>query len=462
MELSQSRKLFIFTATILAILLFALDNMIITPSIPRILGDIGGVQHINWVFTAYLLTSTITTPIYGKLTDIFSRKKMFLLAIAVFVVASMLCGVSQNIYELVFFRGLQGIGGGAIMVTAMSMIGEIFSLKERAKYQGYIGAVFALASIAGPIAGAYITDAFSWRWTFFINLPVGILAFIILFVALPAKLHQARTQKIDYLGSILLTAFLVPLIFMFSAISVSNSISVQAILLAVASVVAFVLFYRTEKRVSFPIFSHHLFHDRNFVVPAIMTFINAIILFAATLYIQLYAQRVLGLSIKGSGLLLTAIMIPVTISSPIYGQILSRTGKYKGIVVFGATVLFFSALAFTIMLHGDPTVMKIVLYLIPLGIGLGAMMSIFNMIIQLLYPRERMGEVTGALQLVRGVGGTFGTALLGFIFSYYVADFTGGSAPVSQAIITIFTLLTVLCFISLIASFSIKQKKIEL
>lgn len=457
-ELPQSKKMFVFLGIIVSILLFALDTMIITPAMPGILSEIGGLKYLNWVFTAYLLTSTIITPIYGKLSDIFSRKKMFLLAILFFVVSSMLCGLSQNIYELVFFRGLQGLGGGAIMVSAISMIGEIFSLKERAKYQGYIGAVFALASIAGPILGAFITANFSWRWIFYINIPLGIFAFVLLYLYIPQRLVQMKKPIIDYLGSLLLIVFLVPLILMFSSVASSNRITIDAVLLSLLSFIAFVFFYIVEKRSPSPIFSHHLFHDRDFVIPGILTFINAIILFAATLYLQIYAQKILGLSIKSAGMLLVAIMIPLTLSSPMYGQIVARTGKYKGVVVFGSVVLLFSMLWLTYILHGTPSSHMIIASLIPLGIGMGAMMSIFNMIIQMVYPRERMGEVTGALQLVRGVGGTFGTALLGFIFAYFVKDINTDVSHISQALFVIFSLLSVLCLISLIASLFMKEK----
>lgn len=458
---SHRKKLFIFGGIILSILLFALDNMIITPSIPRILAEIGGVQHINWVFTAYLLTSTITTPIYGKLTDIFSRRRMFLLAISVFVAASMLCGLSQNIYQLIFFRGLQGIGGGAIMVSAMSLIGEIFSLRERAKYQGYIGAVFAVASIGGPVLGGFITDAFSWRWAFYINLPVGIIAFMILYSLLPKKLHQEKNVRIDYIGAFLLTFFLTPLILLFSSLNGTEIINPTSVSLALVSIAMFVAFYQYEKRFSSPIFSHHLLSDRKFVVPAIMTFINAIVLFAATLYLQIYAQAVLHMSIRGSGILLSAIMIPVTLSSPVYGQIVSKTGRYKSVTIFGAVVLLASVFLFAHMLTGDPTVHTVVYHLIPLGIGMGAMMSVFNMILQMVYPRERLGEVTGALQLVRGIGGTFGTALLGFIFSYYVTDLVHDVANIAPAVTTIFYILGGLSVISLIAGFFMKESPVD-
>ena len=459
-ELPHSKKLVIFAGIIISILLFALDNMIITPAMPRILSEIGGVKHINWVFTAYLLTSTIITPIYGKLSDIFSRKKMFLLAISMFILASMLCGLSQNMYELIFFRGLQGFGGGAIMVTAISMIGEIFSLRERAKYQGYIGAVFALASILGPILGGLITQSFSWRWIFYINIPLGVVAFIILSVYIPTVLPQVKKQAIDYLGSFFLVLFLVPLIVMFSVVASTNTVTAYSGLLLLLSVVAFIFFYRVERNSVSPIFSHHLFHDRHFMIPAILTFINAIILFAATLYMQIYAQKVMKLSIQNAGILLSAIMIPLTLASPIYGQIISRTGRYKAIVVFGSTVLFLSVLGFTHMLYDAPSERVLVGWLIPLGIGMGAMMSIFNMILQMVYPRERLGEVIGALQLVRGVGGTFGTALLGFVFGYYVQDISVDTSTITHALIAIFTILSTLCFVGVVTSFFMKEKKV--
>jgi EmrB/QacA subfamily drug resistance transporter len=459
-ELSTSRRLVIFVGIILSILLFALDNMIITPALPRILSDIGGVSHINWVFTAYLLTSTIITPIYGKLTDIFSRKKMFLLAIFFFVFASMLCGQSNTIYELIFFRGLQGLGGGAIMVTAISMIGEIFSIRERAKYQGFIGGVFAVASILGPVVGGYITETFSWRWTFYINAPLGVLAFLIIYMYVPKILPQSKGSRIDYFGSLFLVLFLVPLILIFSSISQSGIFTKESLFFCVASIVAFIFFYKTEKKFSSPIFSHHLFFDRYFVIPAIMTFTNAIILFAATLYIQLYAQKVMRISIQESGLLLAAIMIPITLSSLVYGYIVAHTGRYKKIVVFGASVLFISIAHFTYILHTLPTKETFILSLVPIGIGFGAMMSVFNMIITMVYPRERLGEVTGALQLVRGVGGTFGTALLGMIFGLYVTDINGNSSYIMHATVVIFGMLSIFSLLSLVVSLYMKDKKV--
>jgi EmrB/QacA subfamily drug resistance transporter len=397
--------------------------------------------------------------VYGKLSDIFSRKKMFLGAIVMFVVSSMLCGLSQNMYELIIFRGLQGFGGGAIMVTAVSMIGEIFSIQERAKYQGYIGAVFALASIAGPVIGAFITESFSWRWIFYINIPLGILACALLYLYVPVTLHQSRQQKIDYLGVLLLTIVLVPLIIVFSVISSTGTISFYSILLILISVIGFTLFYRVEKSSSSPIFSHHLFHDRHFVIPAILTFINAIILFAATLYMQIYAQKVMGLSIKHAGILLAAIMIPMTLASPVYGQIIARTGRYKSCVIFGTTVLFISMVGFTHMLYSEPSQRVLIGWLIPLGVGMGAMMSVFNMILQMVYPRERLGEVTGALQLVRGVGGTFGTAFLGFVFGYYVKDITADMQSITHGLIILFTIVSGLCGVSVITSFFMKEKK---
>lgn len=347
------------------------------------------------------------------------------------------------------------------MVSAMSLIGEIFSLRERAKYQGYIGAVFAVASIGGPVLGGFITDAFSWRWAFYINLPVGIIAFFILYSFLPKMLHQEKNVKIDYIGALLLTLFLTPLILLFSSLSGTEIVNSTSVSLALASIAMFIAFYQYEKRFSSPIFSHHLLSDRKFVVPAIMTFINAIVLFAATLYLQIYAQAILHMSIRGSGILLSAIMIPVTLSSPIYGQIVSRTGRYKNVTLFGAAVLLASIFLFAHMLTGNPTVHTVVYHLIPLGIGMGAMMSVFNMILQMVYPRERLGEVTGALQLVRGIGGTFGTAFLGFVFSYYVTDLVTDVQNIAPAVTTIFYILTGFAVISLIAGFFMKESPVH-
>ena len=346
------------------------------------------------------------------------------------------------------------------MVTAISMIGEIFSVRERAKYQGFIGGVFAVASILGPIIGGYITETFSWRWTFYINIPLGVLAFLLIYMYVPRRLSQAKQSVIDYLGSLLLVAFLVPLVLMFSSMSTNNTVTTQTVLLLVSSIVAFMFFYRVEKRAPSPIFSHRLFFDRYFVIPAIMTFMNAIIFFAATLYLQMYTQKVIGISIQGSGLLLASIMIPLTLSSLVYGNIIARTGKYKKVVIFGATLLMLATVHFTYLLHGVPSEKAIAISLIPLGLGLGAMMSVFTMVITMIYPRERLGEVTGALQLVRGVGGTFGTAFLGVIFGYFVKDINGDASHVGEAVIAIFTILSGVTFLSCIAALFMKEKQI--
>ena len=457
---NHKQKMIIFGAILLSILLFAIDFMIIVPAMPKILTEIGGLKYINWVFTAFMLTQTIASPIYGKLSDIFSRKKMFLLAIVIFVISSMLAGLSTNIYELIVARAIQGIGGGAIMVTAISMIGEIFSIKERSKYQGYMSAVFGLASVAGPIFGAYITDSFSWRWIFFINFPIGIISFLLIYLYLPKSLHQDKKSKIDYVGSFLLTAFLVPMILMFSSIADLKVIDRNVIIFFALTIVSFVLFYLWERKNSSPIFSHHLFYDRYFVVPAIMTFNTAIILFGTSLYIQIFAQKVLGLPIKEAGLITTAMVVPMTFMSAISGQIISRTGKYKMLVVVGSLIIFLSILNFAYQLNLGMSKDVLLFCLIPIGLGMGTMMSVFNIVIQVVYGRERLGEVTGALQLTRGVGGVFGTALLGFIFGYFIKDINGDTGTILNTVKYIYYVLSIICFISLVTSLFMKEKVI--
>ncbi len=457
---THKQKMIVFTGIIISILLFAVDFMIIVPAMPKILGDIGGLKYINWVFTAFLLTQTTTSPIYGKLSDIFSRRKCFLLAIFIFVTSSMFAGLSQNIYELIIARAVQGIGGGAIMVMAMSMIGEIFSIKERAKYQGYLSATFGLASVAGPMFGAYITDVFSWRWIFLINLPIGIISFLIIYFYLPKSLHQEKNTKIDYIGSILLTSFLVPMILGFSFISQNNNFSTTSILLFVVSVILFIIFYLWERKVSYPIFSHHLFVDRNFVIPASMTFITAIFLFAVTLYTQIFAQKILDLPLTEVGTLTTFMVVPMTLVSAFTGRFISKTGRYKLIVNVGSFIIFVAITLFATFFSFGLGKIGFLLLLALLGLGMGTMMSVFNIIIQVVYGRERLGEVMGALQLSRGVGGVFGTALLGVIFGYFVKDINGDKSDLLHALINIFYLLSIFSFISFIVSLFMKEKKI--
>ncbi len=407
----------ILTGVILAMLLSSLDQTIVSTAMPTIVQELHGLEHFSWVFTAYMLGSTVTVPIYGKLSDLFGRRSLYLLGILVFLIGSMLCGLSQNMTQLILFRGLQGIGGGAMMVNSFAIIGEVFPPAERGKYQGMIGGVFGLSSIAGPLLGGWITDNVSWRWVFYVNIPLGIVAIIVLSTALPKIASSTKGKIIDWWGSLFILLALVPLLLsLVWGGSIYQWISWQIIVALVISVVSLVIFIAIEKKVPNPILSLSLFRNKVFVVSVCNMFLTAMAMFGAILYVPIFSQGVVGGSATQAGLVLTPMMLALVITSALSGQIISRTGKYKLIAIFGTAIILLGLFYFSTL---DATTGNsgLVARMVVFGIGLGATMPIFTLAIQSAFPKERLGEVTAGSQLFRNVGGTVGTAVLGGIMN---------------------------------------------
>ncbi|MFL5809404.1 MAG: MFS transporter, partial [Flavisolibacter sp.] len=291
----QTGKWMILGGVILAMLLSSLDQTIVSTAMPTIVQELHGLEHISWVFTAYMLGSTVTVPIYGKLSDIFGRRNLYLLGIAIFLGGSILCGLSQDMTQLIFFRGLQGIGGGAMMVNSFAIIGDVFPPAERGKYQGMIGGVFGLSSVAGPLLGGWITDNTSWRWVFYVNIPLGIIAIIVLSAALPKIPVHARNRKIDWLGGLFITTALVPLLLsLVWGGSVYQWSSWQIIASLALSFVSLFIFIQNEKRVQNPILSLGLFTNKVFLVSVCALFFTAMGMFGAILYVPIFSQGVIG------------------------------------------------------------------------------------------------------------------------------------------------------------------------
>lgn len=416
-EIAKSQKVLVMLGVMSTMLLAALDQTIVATAMPRIVQELRGLEHLSWVFTAYLLASTVIVPISGKLSDIYGRKIFYIISVVVFLIGSILSGLSQNMTQLILFRAIQGIGGGALMANSFTIIGDLFPPSERGKWQGMLGGVFGLASVVGPMLGGWLTDNASWRWTFYINMPVGVLSLGLIFFLMPKIASDIKDKTIDYLGSLTLTVGLITLLLGFvlggSQFAWNSS---QIIALFLTSIASFVLFGVVEKRARQPILPLSLFKNPIFSVSMLIIFLTGIGMFGAILYIPLFAQIVLGISATDSGTILTPLMLGLIFSSIITGQIVSRTGKYKLLTILGLAIIPI-ALYLLSGMNPQTTQGELVLRTIFVGIGLGITMPVFTIVVQNAFDHSRLGVVTASTQLFRSVGGTVGVAIMGSILN---------------------------------------------
>ncbi len=419
LSLPHRRKMEILFAVLLVVFLSALDQTIVGVALPRIVGELGGTNELyTWVITSYLLTATITGVFYGKLSDIYGRRLMLLFGVSVFLLGSVLCGISWNVESLVIFRGVQGIGAGAIFPIALAVIGDLFGPRERGRYQGLFGAVFGIAAVLGPFLGGFITDSLGWHWIFFVNLPVGIVTLYIVWRYLPSVHGEATTsvRNLDFLGALV---FAIAVVFLLVGLTNKQSgawtdFSVGGFIFIAAVLTPIFIFI--EARAKEPIVPPQLFGIRNFAVTIMAVFVTSIAFFGAIVFLPRWFQFVQEVSPTESGLYLLPLTFGVIISSVGGGIIVSKTGRYKWLLV-GSLVLLASGLYLSTRLTATTDLPVLWVWMFISGLGVGPTLSVFTIVVQASVPFSRLGVATGNLTFFRQIGASVGLALVGTVFA---------------------------------------------
>ncbi len=418
-DLSKRAKQGIIVAIMLALFLGALDQTIVGTALPKIITDLSGANLYTWVVTIYLLASTVTVPIYGKLSDMYGRKPLLLTGVGLFLIGSALAGLSQNIEQLIIFRGIQGLGAGALFPIALATIGDLYSPKERGRYQGLFGAVFGLSSLIGPALGGWLTDTFSWHLIFYVNLPIGLISIAIILLELPTIKGRAN-QKIDFLGALVFAAGIIPVLIGLTNVQTNAFATPEVAGLISLGLVLLGLFLFIEAKVQEPIIPLELFRNRTFAAAAAASFFASFGFFASIIFLPRYFQTVLGETATNSGYATLPLLLGVIISSVAAGQIVARRGRYKSLIL-GAILLVAAAslLLTNIKADTDPWLLRGWMFLA--GLGVGPTLSVFTIVVQNAVPFKFLGAATSNLTFFRQVGGSVGLALVGSYFGGQLA-----------------------------------------
>jgi EmrB/QacA subfamily drug resistance transporter len=436
--LSHQQVLVVFSGLLLGMLLGALDQTIVATALPTIVGELGGLEHLSWVVTAYLLASTASTPLWGKLGDLYGRKRVYQATIVIFLVGSALCGLSQNMWQLILFRGLQGLGGGGLIVTSQGIVADVVSPRERGRYQGIFGSVFGVTSVAGPLLGGFFVDHLSWRWVFYVNLPIGVIALLVTAATLPALARRVQHQ-IDYVGTLLLAAATTCVVLLTTlGGNVYPWLSPASFALAAGAIILVGLFVAVERRAAEPVLPLGLFRNRVFTLASAISFVVGFALLGTTTFLPLFLQVVQGVSPTLSGLRMLPMMAGVLITSIGSGHLITRWGRYKPFPIAGLATMAVGLYLLSRMDEQTSPVLTSVYFLV-LGLGLGLVMQVLVVAVQNAVDYRNLGAATSGATFFRSIGSVFGVALFGAVFNNLLGGnlqrfLPGGAGDVAAAL----------------------------
>jgi len=426
--MTHRQILLVFSGLMLGLFLAALDQTIVATALPTIAGELGGLEHLSWVVTAYLLTSTASAPLYGKVSDMYGRKIVFQFAIVTFLMGSVLAGMSQSMTQLIAFRAIQGLGAGGLIVMTFTIVGDVLSPRERGRYQGYIGSVFAVASIAGPLLGGFFVDSLSWRWVFYINIPIGLAALFVTATVLNLPFRRVD-HPVDYLGAGLLvggvTSLLLVMVWGGSEYPWDSPMIMG---LSALSLTLLGLFLLQERRAAEPILPLRLFRDRTFAITSATGFIIGLGMFGGIVFLPLFLQVVMGASPTNSGLLLIPLMGGVVTSSIVSGRLITRTGRYKIFPLVGTSLMAVGLWLFSTM-STDTSLLTASVFMLIFGTGIGLVLQVLVIAVQNAVEARDLGVATSSATFFRSLGGSFGTALFGAVLTSQLAIRLGSFLP---------------------------------
>jgi len=464
-NLAKNKIIMVMGGLMVGLLVAAFDYSIIATAMPQIIKNLHGMEFYAWPFTVYMLTSTMAIIFFGKLSDIYGRKHVLITGIIIFVITSVMCGLATDIFQLILFRGLQGIGGGILLSLPFIVVGELFSARERAKYMGILAAVFGFADVCGPILGGVVTDTLGWRWIFFINVPVGIAAVSIILYSLPNFKLPDVQKVIDYTGIITLSLSLSSLLLALTLLGNLNTYPPAMIAgLILLSVIMLLLFIWSERRAVEPVLPLHLFKKSIFNVSALESFLAASLMFCGVIYVPLFAQGVLGMSATDSGLFMIPMLFSITLSSIITGQIISKTGKYKKLALAEFILTGIGVMLLATMNANTPYYL-LLLYSTILGVGSGIAYPLFNVTVQNAFTLRNIGVVTASMRFFRNVGTIVFVPLFGYIMNLTLASSMAAKLSQTYSLVisiqNIFLAAILLALVGLIVAFFLKEIPLE-